>query len=65
MTASSILGLEMNLLPKIFPRTTEEREAEFERQLIKNEAEIGEVCYYFINFDNVDKFGIVFFYNRD
>ena len=31
----------MNLLPKIFPRTSQERQVEFERQLIKNEAEIG------------------------
>lgn len=31
----------MNLLPRILPRTPEQRRAEIERQLIRREAEIG------------------------
>ncbi len=31
----------INLLPKFFPRSEEDRQAEFERQLIQGEAQIG------------------------
>lgn len=31
----------MNIIPKVFPRTAEERQAELERRLIRNEAKMG------------------------